>query len=145
MTETYYYSATTRGFYTESNREQFENSPTGWPEDAVAVSTDEYATLFAGQANGRCIVPEPSGRPVLIDPPEPSHDQLVATAEARKASLLSDARAAISVWQTKLLMGRKLTDAESVSLNAWIDYIDTVAAIDTSTAPDINWPVPPEA
>lgn len=144
MTETYYYSAITGGFYAESNRAQFENSPTGWPEDAVAVSTEEYARLFAGQANGRCIVPGPSGRPVLSDPPEPSYDQLVSTAEARKASLLSDARAAISVWQTKLLMGRKLTDAESASLNAWIDYIDVLTAINTSIAPDINWPVPPE-
>ncbi|WP_139248511.1 tail fiber assembly protein, partial [Escherichia coli] len=29
--------------------------------------------------------------------------------------------------------------------NAVLDYIDAVTATDTSTAPDINWPAPPEA
>ncbi|WP_082193765.1 tail fiber assembly protein [Citrobacter youngae] len=38
-----------------------------------------------------------------------------------------------------------LTDAEKLRLNAVLDYIDAVTAIDTSTAPDINWPVPPLA
>ncbi|MEQ3426368.1 tail fiber assembly protein, partial [Citrobacter braakii] len=28
----------------------------------------------------------------------------------------------------------------SASLNTWMDYIDAVTAIDTSTAPDISWP-----
>ncbi|HAW6069133.1 TPA: tail fiber assembly protein, partial [Escherichia coli] len=51
----------------------------------------------------------------------------------------------IVVWQTKLLMGRKLTDEESTQLNAWMDYIDAVTATDTSTAPDVIWPELPEA
>ncbi|WP_410752339.1 MULTISPECIES: tail fiber assembly protein [Citrobacter] len=38
-----------------------------------------------------------------------------------------------------------MTDAEKLRLNAVLDYIDAVTAIDTSTAPDINWPVPPLA
>ncbi|HEC1253794.1 TPA: tail fiber assembly protein [Citrobacter braakii] len=81
------------------------------------------------------------------DIPEPvkSHDELVAEAEAEKRARIDAATSRIVVWQTKLLMGRKLTDTESVSLNAWMDYIDAVTAIDTSTAPNINWPVQPEA
>lgn len=80
------------------------------------------------------------------DIPEPvkSHAELVAQAEAEKRARIDAATSRIVVWQTKLLMGRKLTDTESASLNAWMDYIDAVTAIDTSTAPDINWPVPPE-
>lgn len=35
--------------------------------------------------------------------------------------------------QTKLLMGRKLTDTETEQLNAWMDYIDELSAIDTGT------------
>ncbi|EOC3449243.1 tail fiber assembly protein, partial [Escherichia coli] len=30
-------------------------------------------------------------------------------------------------------------------LNAVLDYIDAVTTTDTSTAPEINWPIPPEA
>ncbi|EMR6424198.1 tail fiber assembly protein, partial [Escherichia coli] len=40
---------------------------------------------------------------------------------------------------------RKLTQAETTRLNAVLDYIDAVTATDASTAPDINWPAPPEA
>ncbi|WP_282748892.1 tail fiber assembly protein, partial [Hafnia paralvei] len=41
--------------------------------------------------------------------------------------------------------GRKLTQAETTRLNAVLDYIDAVTATDTSTAPDVIWPEPPEA
>ena len=83
--------------------------------------------------------------PVTVIPvPEPTREQYIAQAETHKQFLLEESRQKITFWQTKLLMGRKLTDTESASLNAWIDYIDAVTAIDTSTAPDINWPVPPE-
>ncbi|AWF23805.1 caudovirales tail fiber assembly family protein (plasmid) [Escherichia coli] len=46
---------------------------------------------------------------------------------------------------TEIAGGRKLTQAETTRLNAVLDYIDAVTATDTSTAPDINWPAPPEA
>ncbi|WP_370559429.1 tail fiber assembly protein [Edwardsiella tarda] len=78
-----------------------------------------------------------------VQEPVKSHDEFVAEAEAEKHSRIDTATRRIVVWQTKLLMGRKLTDAESASLNAWMDYIDAVTAIDTSAAPDINWPVSP--
>ena len=51
----------------------------------------------------------------------------------------------ISIIQLKLQAGRALSDAEKNKLNATLDYIDAVTATDTATAPDINWPVPPEA
>ena len=80
--------------------------------------------------------------------PPPVADQgpseLIASADAEKQNRLSYATNKIVVWQTKLLMGRTLTDSESEKLNAWMDYIDAVQAIDTSTAPDIEWPVAPE-
>ena len=47
--------------------------------------------------------------------------------------------------QLKLQAGRKLTQAETARLNAVLDYIDAVAAIDTSIAPDVIWPELPEA
>ncbi|MDL4913725.1 MAG: tail fiber assembly protein [Enterobacterales bacterium endosymbiont of Blomia tropicalis] len=76
-------------------------------------------------------------------PPERSHDELVADAEQQKQWLIDAAMASISVIQLKLQAGRKLTDDENARLNAVLDYIDAVAAIDTETAPSINWPDPP--
>lgn len=82
----------------------------------------------------------------FIPPPvaDPAPAELIASADAGKQNRLSYATNKIVVWQTKLLMGRTLTDSESAKLNAWMDYIDAVQAIDTSTAPDIEWPVAPE-
>lgn len=75
--------------------------------------------------------------------PQPSRAELVASAEQEQSSLLEIATAKIVIWQTKLLAGRKLTTSETTQLNAWLDYIDAVTAVDTSTAPDIDWPVTP--
>lgn len=68
----------------------------------------------------------------------------VAIAEARRNNLLSTAANKISTWQTKLAIGRTLTDDEKLKLNAWFDYIDALNAIDTSPAPDIEWTDVPE-
>jgi hypothetical protein len=65
-------------------------------------------------------------------------------AAVKRDSLINDAMASISVIQLKLNAGRKLTEEEIAKLNAVLDYIDNVAAIDISSAPEINWPVVPE-
>ncbi|EHH4638955.1 tail fiber assembly protein, partial [Escherichia coli] len=59
--------------------------------------------------------------------------------------LIDAAMASISLIQLKLQAGRQLTQAEITRLNAVLDYIDTVTATDTSTAPDVIWPELPEA
>ncbi|AMU85547.1 tail fiber assembly protein [Escherichia coli] len=76
---------------------------------------------------------------------EAQHSAAVGAAETQRQSLIDTAMASISLIQLKLQAGRKLTQAETTRLNAVLDYIDAVTATDTSTAPDINWPAPPEA
>ncbi|HBC7444563.1 TPA: tail fiber assembly protein, partial [Morganella morganii] len=44
--------------------------------------------------------------------------------------------------QTKLALGR-ISDNEKARLNAWLDYLDELEAVDVFTAPDIIWPVKP--
>lgn len=70
-------------------------------------------------------------------------ESAVSDAENKKQQLINDATQRIVVWQTKLLMGRKLTESEMAALNQWMDYIDALDAVDTSTAPDIEWPESP--
>ncbi|BEA40946.1 tail fiber assembly protein [Citrobacter farmeri] len=69
----------------------------------------------------------------------------IAEAELQRQQLISAAMQSIGVIQLKLQAGRVLSDAEKNKLNATLDYIDAVTATDTATAPDISWPVPPEA
>ena len=71
------------------------------------------------------------------------HSAAVDEAEAHRQSLIDTAMASISLIQLKLQAGRKLTEGETNRLNSELDYIDAVEATDTSTAPDIEWPVSP--
>ncbi|HCN2480972.1 TPA: tail fiber assembly protein [Escherichia coli] len=76
---------------------------------------------------------------------EAQHCAAVEAAEAQRQSLIDAAMASISLMMLKLQAGRQLTQAEITCLNAVLDYIDTVTATDTSTAPDVIWPELPEA
>lgn len=66
----------------------------------------------------------------------------VAAAEQKKAALLAEAQATISLWQTELQLGI-ISDGDKASLIAWMNYIKAVQAVDTSAAPDIDWPGKP--
>ena len=70
--------------------------------------------------------------------------EVIGMAEAQRQSLIDAAMASISLIHLKLQSGRKLTQAETTRLNAVLDYIDAVESIDTSNAPDIEWPVSPQ-
>ena len=74
---------------------------------------------------------------------EAQHGAAVDAAEAQRQSLINAAMASISLIQLKLQAGRNLTQEETTRLNAVLDYIDAVTETDTSTAPDIEWPVSP--
>jgi len=67
----------------------------------------------------------------------------VAAAEQKKASLLAEAQSTISLWQTELQLGI-ISDDDKASLITWMKYIQALNAVDTSTAPDIEWPLKPE-
>ncbi|EKI1312029.1 tail fiber assembly protein [Escherichia coli] len=75
---------------------------------------------------------------------EAQHSAAVDAAEAQRQSLIDTAMASISLIQLKLQAGRNLTQSETSRLNTVLDYIDSVTATDTSTAPDVIWPELPE-
>ena len=58
---TLYYSQSTGGFYDSDIH-------TRLPEDAVAISPEQHATLLSGQSAGQVIMPGKNGKPVLADP-----------------------------------------------------------------------------
>lgn len=74
---------------------------------------------------------------------EAQHASNVSAAEQQKTNLLNAANSKISLWQTELQLGI-ISDEDKESLISWIGYIKTVKETDTSTAPDIEWPIPPQ-
>ncbi|EKS6745954.1 tail fiber assembly protein [Enterobacter kobei] len=77
--------------------------------------------------------------------PEPTPEELIAQAEAKKKSLIAAANDYMDnrQWPGKAALGR-LTDAEKEQYNLWLDYLDGLEAVDTTSASVINWPAAPE-
>ncbi|EHU6088100.1 tail fiber assembly protein [Escherichia coli] len=72
------------------------------------------------------------------------HAADVAAAETEKQARIDRANTYINrkQWPGKAALGR-LKDEEKEQYNLWLDYLDALEAVDTSSAPDINWPTPP--
>ncbi|MDW4840490.1 tail fiber assembly protein, partial [Escherichia coli] len=79
----------------------------------------------------------------------PSYTKSVSWQHHRRTELLNNARQQLVISQTKLLRGRILSEDEQSSLDAWLDYIDAVNALDFNTITDkasfnaIVWPTEP--
>ncbi|HDL7347350.1 tail fiber assembly protein [Yersinia enterocolitica] len=69
-------------------------------------------------------------------------DAEIQHAEYTKSQLLSEATAKIAPLQDAVDTGM-VTDVEKEQLTAWKTYRVLLSRIDTSKAPDIEWPVAP--
>ncbi|HHR6066242.1 TPA: tail fiber assembly protein [Providencia alcalifaciens] len=76
-----------------------------------------------------------------INPPI-SKEQLIAEAEQQKQPLLAEANNAIAPLQDAVDLDMA-TDEEVAQLTAWKKYRVLLNRIDTSLAPDIEWPEKP--
>ncbi len=111
-----------------------------WPKDGIDV-TDEISDEFTGQPPvGKMLGVGSDGMPAWVDIPPPSHEELVAQAEAEKQARIDQANEYMNSkqWPGKAAMGR-LKDDEKAEYNAWLDYLDELEAVDISKAPDIAW------
>ena len=74
-----FYSKSKGGFYDEAIHGD------NIPADAVEITKAEHAVLLEGQAQGKAIVADENGRPILVDPPAPTEEELqvVRNQEAR--------------------------------------------------------------
>lgn len=121
-----------------------ENTGT-WPEDAVEVDDNIYLEFTAEPPEGKMRIAGENGLPVWGDLTPPTREEMIKAAEQQQQQLIDSAMQSVSVIQLKLQAGRILVDSEKAKLNAVLDYIDSVTAIDITAAPgSINWPFAPE-
>lgn len=130
---TIYYSPATRGLYPDGEK---YNS---LPPDAVEITEELYSELINGQSAGKNITPNGSGLPYLSDPVI-DH---VADAAVMLSGLRAVADSEIAPLQDAVDLGIA-TAAESAALTEWKKYRVLLMRIDTSKAPDIEWPDMPE-
>lgn len=74
--------------------------------------------------------------------PKLTKEQLIAQADIQKEYLISEVNTETQILQTKLAL-KRIKPSELELLNSWLDYLDELEKVDTSTAPDITWPVKP--
>ncbi|MGV4260927.1 tail fiber assembly protein [Citrobacter freundii] len=139
----YVYSATSNAFYPIALKSSYE--ATGdWPIDGVDVDESVFATYTGTAPSGKMMGSDENGYPAWISTPPLTHEQQIVIAENEKASLIAEANSFMNSkqWPGKAAIGRLKGD-ELAQYNLWLDYLDELEAVNTSAAPDIEWPGKP--
>lgn len=79
----------------------------------------------------------------ILNPPL-THEELIQVAEIERQRRINATNDFMNSrqWPGKAAIGRLKGD-ELAQYNLWLDYLDALEAVDTSSAPDIKWPTPP--
>jgi len=72
------------------------------------------------------------------------HQGDIADAEQHRQMLLAQVDELSSDWRVELMLG-DISEENKKKLSSWMAYKTAVKAVDVSTAPDVSWPVQPEA
>lgn len=76
-----YYAKSTGGFYDPAIH------GAAIPADAVEISTEEHFALLEGQSQGKRIVADANGYPVLADQPAPTADEIWSAIKAKRDAI----------------------------------------------------------
>ncbi|HHH0388126.1 TPA: tail fiber assembly protein [Yersinia enterocolitica] len=112
------------------------------PTDLIDVTGEELSTYWKQSAPTGKQLGAADGRPSWVDLPPPTHDELVANANAKKSQLKAVADSEIS-WRQDAVDGAYAEANEVTELAGWKRYRVLLMRIDTSKAPDIEWPSMP--
>ena len=136
----YYYSPSTNGFYPSTFKTAYLIADS-WPADAVQVSESIF-TEFSQSLVGKIRAADNNGMPCWIDAPALSLDELIATADAEKSAYLTIANEKIAPLADAVELDIATTE-EVTQLKAWKIYRVLLTRVDTSAAPNIDWPKEP--
>lgn len=80
------------------------------PADAVEITQEQHAALLQGQSEGKVIAADENGYPFLVDPPQPTADQLADTARAERDRLIESFRWRIERHKDEIDLGLEPTE-----------------------------------
>ncbi len=139
----YVFSPAENAFYLVALKDDYLSAGT-WPSDGISVDADD-AIAFMGEApEGKVRGIDDDGLPCWVDLPPPTHEEQLAAADSEKQSRIDLANDYMNgkQWPGKAVIGRLKGD-ELAQYNLWLDYLDALEAVDTTSAPEIEWPKPP--
>lgn len=139
MSEQAYFSPSRLIFIPESWREDGTYTESTWPSDAVLLTSEQTTEYWKVTPPNGKLLTSVDGLPAWGDIPAPSHEQQVAAAVQMKLSLRASAEFEID-WRQGAVNEAMATDEEIAALSAWIQYRVLLMRVDTTKAPDIEWP-----
>ncbi|HHO9698853.1 tail fiber assembly protein [Citrobacter braakii] len=132
------YSASQNAFW-------YADSPSR-PKDAVDINLDVFEEFAITPVGDKRRVAGEDGLPSWEDIPPPTAAEIkakaIAEAEQKKSQLLAEASDVTKGWQTDLMLGI-ISDDDKETFIIWRKYIQALDSIDTSFAPEIEWPTMP--
>ncbi|MBK5143391.1 tail fiber assembly protein [Budviciaceae bacterium BWR-B9] len=139
----YFYSISENAFFPTKLKSAYLLAGT-WPSDLIEIPIDIFNEYSSQPPNGKIRKAGDNGSPCWVDIPPLPHNEQIIQINIQKSRLLDKANYLISNknWHSKVVLGR-ISNEEKQEFNKWLNYIDAVNAIDTSTTFDIKWPTPP--
>lgn len=157
-----YYSISNSGFYNDVFKHDYDAAES-WPTDAVELTPEQAALLYESVNSGCRIYKD--GDDLVVSAPKPGkyhswdennlcwivsdadaeqqlHDN-IELAKQQKSALMNNASISITPLQDAIDLGID-TDEEASLLAEWKNYRVQLMRVDTSAAPDIDWPPIPE-
>lgn len=144
MNEKAYFSPSKLVFIPESWREDGTYTESTWPSDAVLLTSEQTAEYWKVTPPDGKQLTSVDGLPAWGDIPAPTHDQQVASAVQKKNALRTAADSEIA-WLQDAVDAGIATDEETALLASWKNYRVLLMRVDTTKAPDIEWPPVPSA
>ncbi|CCQ39913.1 tail assembly chaperone [Yersinia enterocolitica] len=132
------FSASVKTFYAQ-NMIDDGSYDIGLPVDLIDVTDEELSTYWKQSPPLRKMLGVIGGRPAWVDLPPPTHEELVANADAKKIQLKAIVDSEIE-WRQDAVDDGSASDKEITALASWRKYRVALMRIDTSKAPDIIWP-----
>lgn len=108
-------------------------------DNLIVVSNEELSTYWRQEPPVGKMLGAANGRPAWVDLPPSTHEELVASANAKKSQLKLVADSEIE-WRQDAVNDGSASDREIADLAAWRKYRVALMRVDTSKAPDIEWP-----
>lgn len=137
----YVWSSKNGSFFPSSMIDEYKSN--GWDvSDAVEVDDHIYNEYSSTPPEGKQRSIDNAGMPCWVDIPPLSQEDQVSKADAKKSALIAEVTREIEILADAVRLD--MATADEIELyNALCKYRVLLNRVDTSTAPDINWPQQP--
>ncbi|EOV0793447.1 tail fiber assembly protein [Yersinia enterocolitica] len=115
----------------------------GWAIDDLVEAREDILPFYGKAPTGKIRGVRDNGMPAWVDLPPPTHEELIAKANAKKSQLKAIADSEIE-WRQDAVDDRSASDKEITALASWRKYRVALMRVDTSNPLEIEWPVLPE-